>query len=450
MARAAAAAASWLAALAIALSGARGVPMVQRQNQSSGCLDKFQIPAKLPELAVEYNGIQLPDVCIAAPGPHHVFVVGDWGGIIFEKNIPPVPADKRSKLFKNFHRQYIYGVDDRAQLLVASQMRLRATVSNPDYVLNVGDNFYWGGVEGMCGSAPVQKPWSNQWDLIFENVYWGSGLNDKPWLGVLGNHDYGGFKFTSAWEKVIGYTWASPTESTGRWITPALYWAQTVKYTDLSVDYIFADSNAAEAWHPTKNPSHNICGLEHSGSDATCGRQGPSSPFTCPDWFWRLWDEQFHWMVSKMEQSQSTYLMVVTHFPPKWFRDTWQCLTERYGIDMFFSGHIHHQALYGETHPANWITSDQAGGTCVVVSGGGGGITSEGIPSRSGDDDEYGFVDLKLTQDYIEATAISHGGKIRRVERCHNRKPIYTVDCSRFGHASRRLLDPQQENASFV
>ena len=29
--------------------------------------------------------------------------------------------------------------------------------NNPDYLLNVGDNFYWGGIFGKCGETPMSK-----------------------------------------------------------------------------------------------------------------------------------------------------------------------------------------------------------------------------------------------------------------------------------------------------
>ena len=32
-----------------------------------------------------------------------------------------------------------------------------AEMKNPDYILNVGDNSYWGGIEIDCGSTPMSQ-----------------------------------------------------------------------------------------------------------------------------------------------------------------------------------------------------------------------------------------------------------------------------------------------------
>ncbi|CAE7610107.1 unnamed protein product [Symbiodinium sp. CCMP2456] len=48
--------------------------------------------------------------------------------------------------------------------------------------------------------------------------------------------------------------------------------------------------------------------------------------------------------------------------------------------------------------------------TAWVITGGGGGVTAEMLPSNNGQDDAYGFMDMVISLEKIEITAISHGG----------------------------------------
>eukprot|EP00913_Durusdinium_trenchii_P014077 g13216.t1 len=72
-------------------------------------------------------------------------------------------------------------------------------------------------------------------------------LDNLQWLGVLGNHDWGGWHYLAAWDQVIAYTWGAPG-SKWRWFQPALYYKTRAIYEQLDsdeegfmIDYFFVD-----------------------------------------------------------------------------------------------------------------------------------------------------------------------------------------------------------------
>lgn len=375
------------------------------------CSNHFRPPPVPPaDDATGYNGVSLPDTCFFGDDEHHVFVIGDWGGVLKAAGEKPVPADHRSVLFASHHRPFVLGADDTAQLNVAKWMRYRAAISFPDYVISVGDNFYWGGVTVKCGAPPgACEDASGQWRWVYETVYKGLGLDLPQWLGVLGNHDFGGYMFTAGWDQAVSYTWAKLPTSTGRWLTPALYYSAKVHYDTFSVDYFFVDTNVFDAFEPDVDQGHNLCSRLHNlgGHDATCGPSGPWTVDECPKWFKRLWDAQIEWMEDGLGSSTADWQVIVTHFPPEHGADEWKRIVRRYGVDLLISGHRHKQEVHYE-HASNFLWP-----TAYIVSGGGGGITSEGLPSADGIDDMYGFMDLTFTKEEIMIEAISHGGQTR-------------------------------------
>merc|ERR1712241_1155993 len=100
--------------------------------------------------------------------------------------------------------------------------------------------------DAACGASDIAWIQTNQFQVGFEPVYSGPGLDGKPWLGVLGNHDYGGYRFDQGWDQLIGYTWGN----SGRWVMPAQYWRATVHYPEFAVDYFFLDNNVFDAAEP--------------------------------------------------------------------------------------------------------------------------------------------------------------------------------------------------------
>lgn len=216
--------------------------------------------------------------------------------------------------------------------------------------------------------------------------------------------------FTQGWDQAISYTWADqvPT-SKHRWITPAQYYSARVKYIGFSVDYFFIDNNNFDSFVPDDQPSHNMCSREHNlKRGATCGQQGPVSLDDCPGWFKRLWDAEVQWLNAALAASQAEWQIAVVHFPPEgaWGEDVWRNLGYTYGIDLIIAGHRHKQSM-------SYMEGNPLAPTAVIVTGGGGGITSEYVPDPEGIDDQYGFVDMTMTQEEIMVEMISHKGAIR-------------------------------------
>ncbi|CAK9108272.1 unnamed protein product [Durusdinium trenchii] len=372
-------------------------PGCDGNDRSIGCVP--------PKTAMGYKGQHWPTTVVHGAQEMHIFAIGDWGGmdgsldtaqgrlniVAYDWGKRPGPSVfPRSRWNKAHtvqlcdHKQlvecfntrgqppcipecgYVPGVDDNPQILVAEAFKARAALKDPQYILNVGDNFYWGGIEKTCGE-PMNKiayPTKHQFDQIFEGVYQGAGLSHKPWFSVLGNHDWGGFKFGNAWDQQMSYTWAS-----NRWVLPAPYYKTSVSYADLGfdVDYYFLDSNFVDAKPPEEDPNHNMCSRKNNKPSATCGAaDGPTSVDSCPAWFAALWAEQKDWVTQLLPKSQATWQIAVTHFPCGHEQGFYKGLANM-GLDLLVTGHRHDQEL--------WFPDDYAknhmGITCIVTGGGG-------------------------------------------------------------------------------
>ncbi|CAE7576467.1 tbpA [Symbiodinium sp. KB8] len=231
-----------------------------------------------------HNGASWETMRISGTDTKHIFALGDWGSLLgigsgapkaiiqYKGGHTPGPhtmARHRGPGCSTKEMSDCFGatavcptnchfkaeIDLHAQTLVATQMKKRAPESNPDFVLNVGDNFYWGGIETECGHpmSQIHPQTHAQFKVIFEDIYNGPGLDGKPWLSVFGNHDLGGFQFNKAWDQQIAYTFASD-----RWRLPAMYWMQRVELVAPAryrrVHLADADDTAVqvkEEWHLT-------------------------------------------------------------------------------------------------------------------------------------------------------------------------------------------------------
>ncbi|CAE8581680.1 unnamed protein product [Polarella glacialis] len=394
-----------------------------------------------PKKALDYAGMAWEDMSFPGTQEMHFLAVGDWGGMDgtvvtdgkrpgkeYYRVIQYMGGDTegphvmaRSRMMCNFdplvncfaleggpgcnpNCGFTAGLDDQAQILVAREMQKLAEKVKPVLVLNVGDNFYWGGIEVDCGTpmgeiSPVAK---HQFDAVYENIYRGPGLDGVPWLSVLGNHDWGGVYFNSGWDQQIAYTWASD-----RWIMPAPYWSQHVNFPDqgFSADIFMIDTNVFDAHGPgSLEPSHDICGNGGSSTQNCASQGGPPSKEECHDWFQDFWHTQKKWLKESLRKSTANWQIVNTHFPcgtemPWYFQ-----LHTEYGLDLLVTGHRHDQEL--------WDNSGLMGGLTCVVTGGGGGITSEDSPQGINGASQYGFFDFAISKEKIKVELINQNGHV--------------------------------------
>lgn len=246
------------------------------------------------------------------------------------------------------------------------------------------------------------------------------------------------------WPQQIWYTWN--TQKT-RWVMPAQYYSRRMWFDDISVDIFYLDSNigdghTTDAEHdictkdsnagPVANTTNHYCagfigdglgscpGTNFTGD--TTGRSPIGSGFdamkNCHDIFQDLWDEQLAWLDRELAASDADWQFLVTHFPPNYemMNNDLKPIAQKHGVDFVMTGHSHLQKVrYKEPEgTTDW------GDIAWVVSGGGGGITSEGAPTVdhshdddqhhgtiTGEDDQYGFMDITVRRDTFTITAYS-------------------------------------------
>jgi hypothetical protein len=318
----------------------------------------------------------------------HFFGIGDWGGEgqAGQSWTNPWKCVKRA-LGESMNVSASSGLrtcteaDNWAQKFVARQMKIVASTSKPDYLINVGDNFYPGGLDTPCGKPGKSGRWTEQ----FDKVYADPNLDKAPWFSVLGNHDYGGIKFLAGWDHQIFETW-----NRENWIMPGQFWRRKVQYSDFAVEYFFLESNVKDS---RVDPEHCIC-----QGDGSCWNITKSN---CANTLDKAWSDGLNMLEEGLKASTAEWHIIVTHFPAMVFTgDPFiQKMHQTYGIDLFITGHTHFQSN-GNANGIEWI-----------LTGGGGGVTSDIPPTMpSGHDDAYGFIDFSINRTHLKYDMHSWGG----------------------------------------
>jgi len=245
-----------------------------------------------------------------------VFVIGDWGATLPD------------------HCTYPCSEDGDAQFKVAGAMKARAEWAKPQYVLNVGDNFYVEGLEQSCNAPPNDNP-----DVTKETFQSGWGdiygpVAEIPWLSVLGNHDYGGWRFDKGWPQQVGYSFMNHN-----WIMPARYYTKRVHHPGYYIDYFMWDSNAFDAKaNDEGDQAHNICSMHNCGGIGTCDANGGMwSIESCKEWFWDSHEKQKVWLEEQVAASDARWKIVVTHFPCGYETELYKRLKTEHGLDFIVS-----------------------------------------------------------------------------------------------------------------
>jgi hypothetical protein len=332
----------------------------------------------------------------------HFFGIGDWGGMGEPGHTWTNPgrcvgrrlegldsgASNVSFLGASAGLRPCLDADHWAQKYVAQVMGSVSKRVKPDYVLNVGDNFYPGGITASCGQGGAHP--SGQWHTQFEQVYGiYPDLKGKPWFSVMCNHDYGGRGFLAGWDEQIFATW-----SRDDWVMPGQYWSRKVQYADFAVEYFFLESNIIDARNPG-DKDHYICQGDGQCYGITAEK--------CQDMFKEAFDESKNMLEAGLKASTAEWHIIVTHYPGPDITSDAQVieLHKKYGIDLVFTGHQHQQ------------TAGFDNGMHYIISGGGGGITTDSGSNSDGHDDAYGFVNFKINRTHLRYDMYTWGGNNR-------------------------------------
>ncbi|ESO94599.1 hypothetical protein LOTGIDRAFT_118056 [Lottia gigantea] len=213
-------------------------------------------------------------------------VVGDWGGLPFFPYTTP------------------------AEVGTAYQMGQHAQKSKPDFILGLGDNFYFHGVQD------VNDP---RFKESFENIYQDKSLH-VPWYLIAGNHDHYG----NVSAEIIYSQYSQ------RWNFPDFYYPLSFKIpgSNASVDILMLDTV-------------QLCG----NTEPDYEHSQPKQPDNL-----QASEQQWKWLEQALQKSNATYLLVAGHFPVYSIAEhgPTQCLVDRllpmlyqYKVTAYMCGHDH-------------------------------------------------------------------------------------------------------------
>jgi len=330
----------------------------------------------------------------SSDGSHHVFVIGDWGS----ESCPN--KDSMHYVYKGIQPgTERWEADHNAQKNVANQMGKIGEKLKPFMVLNAGDNFYWGGVlPKIMGGNDIHDVTS--WERAFEEVYTHPSLQ-IPWLGVMGNHDYGGDGCMANVRAQFDYTIKDMLKR-NRWKMPSPFYNHVVSFGDYTAEFFNLDTNIEDAF---TGRAGGIC------KQSICLNMGlgdKTVPFKeCKDWFDTMWAEQKKWLPEVLAASTADWKIITMHHKPHGdIARLVHPLAQQYGVHMMIGSHTHELAFF-----ESWENSKLP---LLVVGAGGGAQSNPGCGraaycSQPGD---YGFGDIQITEKQLTVQVLRHKGDV--------------------------------------
>ncbi|XP_075062814.1 tartrate-resistant acid phosphatase type 5 [Mixophyes fleayi] len=283
-------------------------------------------------------------------------VIGDWGGL-------PLPP-----------------YNTKQETLVAAQLGQTVSHWGADFIVSVGDNFYYDGVMSVTDLRIEET---------FESVFRAPSLRNVPWYIVAGNHDHNG-NITAQ----MAYSNVS-----SRWKFPDLYYdlSFTIPSTNVSVRLVLLDTVV-------------LCG----NSDDSLGEQ-PTGATNA-----KLANQQLEWLTEKLQSAKEEYLLVVGHYPV-WSvaeHGPTHCLLHH--VEPLLRKHKVTAYMCGHDHNMQYLQDDS--GIGYVLSGAGNFMENsrkheKHVPAGylrffQGDEETMGsFAYVQITPKEMNITYIQSGGK---------------------------------------